>query len=718
MADRIKGLTIEIDGNTTKLSKALEGVNKDIRSTQAQLKDVEKLLKMDPGNIELLQQKEELLNKAVGDTRTKLQQLKEAQAQLDAKGVEKSSQDYQALQREIIATEKSLKDLEVAAKNSNATMQKVTQSAKDLADGANKVANATKGLSTVAGGVVAGLGAMGVKAAADADELLTLSKQTGLSTDALQKMAYASELVDVDVSTITGSISKMKKSLDSNADTFEAIGVSVKDANGEYRATEEIFNDTVKALGNISNETERDITAMKLFGRSADELAGILDDGGEALRALGQEAEDKGLIISEEDIQNAGELDDTIQKLKKQLSGSFGQAAVKVAQALAPVLEKVAVAVGDIADKLSKVSPDTIKIVAIIATIIAAISPIASIISGIATAISVITPILAALNAVLAANPVVLIIMAVIAAIALLVVAITQIIKHWDEIKAKAVEIWQAVVEKFTAIKDAVVEKFTAVKDAVVGVFTNIKDFAVEKFNAVKEGISTAVNAAKETVGERLSAMKTAFEENGGGIKGAMAAAWEGIKGYYTDGFNFLDKITGGKLTAIKDAITNKFKEIINAAKTWGKDLIQNMIDGILSMIDKVKETVGNVAQKIKDFLGFSEPKDGPLSNFHTFMPDMIDLMTKGIDENLYKVQDAMNELSSTLVPQTNVNVNYNDSGVTSRLDSIGEALNREPAPVPVNVMVNPNARGLFDVVVRQDDLYAKSTGKSAFARS
>lgn len=718
MADRIKGLTIEIDGNTTKLSKALEGVNKDIRSTQAQLKDVEKLLKMDPGNIELLQQKEELLNKAVGDTRTKLQQLKEAQAQLDAKGVEKSSQDYQALQREIIATEKSLKDLEVAAKNSNATMQKVTQSAKDLANGAGKVASATKGLSMAAGGALAGLTSMGVKAASDADELLTLSKQTGLSTDALQKMSYASELVDVDVSTITSSISKMKKGLDSNADTFEAIGVSVKDANGEYRATEEIFNDTVKALGNISNETERDITAMKLFGRSADELAGILDDGGEALRALGQEAEDKGLIISEEDIQNAGELDDTIQKLKKQLSGSFGQAAVKVAQALAPVLEKVAVVVGDIADKLSNVSPKTIEIVAIIATIIAAISPIASIISGIATAVSVITPILAALNAVLAANPVVLIIMAIIAAIALLVVAITQIIKHWDEIKAKAVEIWQAVVEKFTAIKDAVVEKFTAVKDAVVGVFTNIKDFAVEKFNAVKEGISTAITAAKEVASERLSAMKTAFEENGGGIKGAMAAAWEGIKGYYTDGFNFLDKITGGKLSEIKDAITNKFKEIINAAKTWGKDLIQNMIDGILSMIDKVKETVGNVAQKIKDFLGFSEPKDGPLSNFHTFMPDMIDLMTKGIDENLYKVQDAMNELSSTLVPQTNVNVNYNDSGVTSRLDSIGEALNRESAPVPVNVMVNPNARGIFDVVVRQDDLYAKSTGKSAFARS
>ena len=715
MADRIKGLTIEIDGNTTKLSKALEGVNKDIRNTQTQLKDVEKLLKMDPGNIELLQQKQELLNKAVGDTREKLLKLQEAQRQMDASGVDKTSSDYQALQREIIATEKSLKDLEKQAVNSNATMQKIAQTTKNVANGASKVAQATKGVSMAAGGALAGLASMGVKAAADADELATLAKQTGLSTDALQKMSYASELIDVDVTTITGAIAKMKKGLDSNAATFEQMGVSIKDANGDYRATEDIFNDIVKALSEIDNETERDITAMQIFGKSADELAGIIDDGGEALKTLGQEAQDKGLIISEDDINNAAELDDSIQKLKKELSGSFGQAAVKVAQALTPLLEKVAEAVEKIADKIANVSPETIEMMAVILAIIAAISPLAGIISAIATAVSVIVPILAALNAVLAANPIILIIMAVIAAIALLVVAITQIVKHWDEIKAKITEVWEHVVEKFTAIKDAVVEKFNAVKEKVLGVFTAIKDFATEKFNAVKEGISTAVNAAKETVSERLGAMKQAFEENGGGIKGAMAAAWEGIKGYYTAGFSFLDKITGGKLTEIKDAITNKFREIIDAAKNWGKDLIQNMIDGILGMIDKVKDTVGKVAQTIKDFLGFSEPDKGPLSKFHTFMPDMIDLMTKGIDENLYKVTDAMNELAGTLVPQTNVNVNYNDSAVTSRLDSIGESLNREQAPTPVVLKLGVKERGLFNVVREQNEIYRTSTGASAF---
>ena len=184
--DRIKGLTIEIDGNTTKLSKALEGVNKDIKQTQTQLKDVEKLLKVDPGNIELLRQKQQLLAKAVDETKEKLQKLKDAQAQMDASGVDKTSADYQALQREIIATEKSLKDLQTAATNSNATMQKIAQTAKEVGDGANKVAQATKGLSSAAAGGLVALGGMAVKAGQDADELNTLAKQTGLSTEALR----------------------------------------------------------------------------------------------------------------------------------------------------------------------------------------------------------------------------------------------------------------------------------------------------------------------------------------------------------------------------------------------------------------------------------------------------------------------------------------------------------------------------------------------------
>ena len=714
MADRIKGLTIVIDGNTTKLSKSLEGVNKDIRETQNQLKDVESLLRMNPGNIELLRQKEELLNKAIGDTKEKLEKLKEAQKQMDDSGVDKSSSQYQNLQREIIATESSLKKLQIQAEASNSSLIAISTAASQVADGAENIASATSKMSTVAAKGLTSLIDLGIAAGKDADDLLTLSKQTGLSTDALQKMSYASNLIDVDVSTITSSITKMRKNLINNEAIFEAIGVAVRDANGEYRTTEEIFNDVVVALGNIDNETERDTRAMQIFGNSADQLAGILDDGGAALKALGEEAENKGLIISEEDVAKAGEFNDQIDKLKAQVKGSFGQAAVRVAEAITPLLEKIATIIESLSEKIANVSPQTIEIIGTVLAIIAAISPVASIIAKIATTISALTPVIAAINAVIAANPVVLIIMGIIAAITLLVIAIKEIIKNWDNIKEGATMVWETVSGAFTKIKDSVVGAFENVKASVTGALDNIKTSASDKFGAVKEAASTALNTAKEVAIEKLTAMKKAFDENGGGIKGTMAAAWEGIKGAYTAGFSFIDKLTGGKLSEIKDMFLNKFNEIINNAKQWGKDLIQNMIDGILGMIGKVKEAVGKVANTIKDFLGFSEPDEGPLKNFHTFMPDMIDLLTKGIDDNLYKVQDSMNELASTLVPQTNVNVNYNDRAVTSRLDTIGESLNRDASPVPVVVTLQGDASAVFKLVQNQNEIYKKSTGVSA----
>ena len=114
---RIKGITIEIDGNTTKLDKALQPVNSEISQTQSQLKDVERLLKLDPSNVELLRQKQRLLTQAVQDTKKKLDQLKSAEKQVQEqfKRGEISRQQYDALQREIAATEQALEGLEEKA---------------------------------------------------------------------------------------------------------------------------------------------------------------------------------------------------------------------------------------------------------------------------------------------------------------------------------------------------------------------------------------------------------------------------------------------------------------------------------------------------------------------------------------------------------------------------------------------------------------------------
>ena len=210
---KVRGVTIEIGGDVSGLSKALGDVNSSINKTQKELKDVEKLLKLDPSNTELLRQKHELLGKQVEQTKTKLETLKKTEEELNKAGVDKHSDQYRTLQREIISTEDSLRKLEAAAAASNVTLTKVSQTFGKISDASGKVAAATKGISTAAGGALAGIAGLAIKTAEAADELSTLSKQTGISTSELQKMKYASDLVDVSVDEITGAMTKMKKNM-------------------------------------------------------------------------------------------------------------------------------------------------------------------------------------------------------------------------------------------------------------------------------------------------------------------------------------------------------------------------------------------------------------------------------------------------------------------------------------------------------------------------
>lgn len=136
MANRIKGITVEIGGDTTKLQTALRGVNGEIKNTEAQLRDVNKLLKQDPGNTELIAQKHKLLGQAVDETKEKLAALKEAQKQADEalKNGTISQEQYDGLQREIVETEQKLKALEEQANQSATALQKIAATGEKLQD--------------------------------------------------------------------------------------------------------------------------------------------------------------------------------------------------------------------------------------------------------------------------------------------------------------------------------------------------------------------------------------------------------------------------------------------------------------------------------------------------------------------------------------------------------------------------------------------------------
>ena len=392
---KVRGVTIEIGGDVSELSKALKGVNSDISKTQKELKDVEKLLKLDPSNTELLRQKHELLGKQVADTKTKLETLKKAEEELNKNGVDKHSDQYRALEREIVSTEHSLRELEAAAAASNVTLTKVSQTFGKISDASGKVAQATKGISTAAGGALAGIAGLAYKSVQAADDLNTLAKQTGLSTAELQKMQYASDLIDVSVDSITGAMTKMKKNMTSTSkDTqaaFQRIGVSVTESNGQLRDSTTVFYEVLEGLSQVANETERDTLAMQLFGRSADELAGIVDDGGAALRELGLEAEQLGLIMDQQTLDSLNNVNDSIDKLKAKANGELAQAGAKAMEALMPVFEKVLDAMSKALDYIGSLDADQIKMLATLLSVTAAISPVAKGISNVTGLISKLT---------------------------------------------------------------------------------------------------------------------------------------------------------------------------------------------------------------------------------------------------------------------------------------------------------------------------------------
>ena len=246
MAGKIKGITIEIGGDTTGLDKALKGTNAEIKRTQSELKDVNKALKLDPSNTELLEQKQRALADAVNATSEKLDMLKTAQEQAAeqlAKG-EIGQEQYDALTREIVKTEAELKKATKEADNFSVGLEQAKNALNKVGSAAQTVADKTKKLSTAATGLLGAVGGLALKTAATADELNTLSKQTGISTDDLQKMQYASELVDVSLESMTGAMTKMKAGMasgDFGKAAFETLGVAVRDANGELRDSNVVF---------------------------------------------------------------------------------------------------------------------------------------------------------------------------------------------------------------------------------------------------------------------------------------------------------------------------------------------------------------------------------------------------------------------------------------------------------------------------------------------
>lgn len=428
-----------------------------------------------------------MLAQSVSDVSEKLKTLKEAekQAQEQLKKGDMSQAQYDALKREIIATEKQLKDLEKQAAASNATLAKMGAIADDVASGAGKLADKTKVLSASAGAALVAIGGLAYNAVTSADDLNTLAKQTGFTTEELQKMQYASDLIDVNMEDITSAAAKMTNKLRTSEDSFSNLGIAIRDSvSGELLSTDQIFKNTIAALSQIENETERDKAAMEIFGKSANELAGVIDDGGAALEEYGAQAENLGLIMSQETLDNLNDVNDKIDELKGNLKGTLAKTGAKALDALAPVLEDVANGIGKVLEFVGNLDEGTIKIILTILAVVAALSPVLSIISTLSAVFSAIIPVIAAFNAVLAANPIILIVMA----IAALIAGFVLLWNKCEGFRNFFIGMWEGIKK----VVKAVIDWFVQAWEDVSTFFSNLWEGIASVFKSIWEGIKQA----------------------------------------------------------------------------------------------------------------------------------------------------------------------------------------------------------------------------------
>ena len=235
--------------------------------------------------------------------------------------------------------------------------------------------------------VVQAIGEVATRSTEWADDLETLSSQIGVSTTTLQEWAYASDFVDVSVETLQGSMSKLVRSMSEaqNGSTsaqaaFDSLGVSYQNIDGSLKSTEQVFYEVIDALGGIENVAERDATSMAIFGQSAQDLNTLIEAGSGSLQAYGREAQQLGIIMSEDQIQALSSMQSSFDKLNNVMNASKNLLSASVAPLFA-----------SIADAISQVDPAILAVVGGFGSLIGVVSNLAPLLQGVAAITQLLT---------------------------------------------------------------------------------------------------------------------------------------------------------------------------------------------------------------------------------------------------------------------------------------------------------------------------------------
>lgn len=482
----------------------------------------------------------------------------------------------------------------------------------------------------LAAGVAAGTAAlvnMTREGAAYSDEVLTMSTNTHIAADELQAYMYAAELVDVSVDTMTSSMARNVRSMSSAADgtgamaeAYQTLGVAVTDADGNLRDSQDVYWELIDALGQVSDDTERDALSMQIFGRSAQDLNSLIAVGSEGMAEYAAQAEEAGAILSDDTLTAFGEFDDTMQQLDSGVDAAKNALGTVLLPVLTDLGSEGVDLLGQFTNGILEANGDMDQIAATIEGLIPQVMSIinqylptvielgGSIISSLAQAI------LSNLGSILSTAGTVLMTLGegIIAVLPTLAPIATELI----------VNLANFVIDNLGTILESAILIVISVAEGISSALPELIPAAIAAIYQIVETL-TEPDSVTALLGAALDIMIALGE----GLLNSIPVILENIPIIIS---NIIDSFG-----ALGD-------ELQMSASTWAYDMMQSFISGIQNMIGNVADAASNIASTISSYIGFSEPEKGPLSDFHTYAPDMIDLFTEGLEESTPELEAAL----------------------------------------------------------------------------
>ena len=479
---RIKGITIEIGGDTTQLQKSLASVDKSLKNTQASLKDVNKLLKLDPSNTDLLKQKQELLKQSIDDTKDRLKTLNEAYKQLDGQGTEEAKKQQELLAREISETEQNLKSLKKEYSDfGSVAKQQLTEVGNQMKEVGGKITDTGKDLSMKLTAPIVALGTVGINYNAQMEQYRTMfTTLTGsaeeadrviqqLQADAQKSPFDSASLIQANQYLISAGVSA-----DEARTMINSLGDAVS-ATGGGSAELERMAQNLQQIKNVGKASSQDI---KQFANAGINIYGLLAEStGKSIEQV------KEMDVTYEELTKAfqmassegGKYYGAMEAQGQTLNGSLSATKESIQMLLGsimesamPVIVQVLQKVQEVINYLMNLDDGTKRIILIVGGLIAVLGPALMIIGTIISTIGTLITWIGALF-----SPIGLIVGAIAGVIAIGV----ALYKNWDVIKQKGSELLSSISNTFERIKSAISDKINSAKEAVHNAIERIKSF-------------------------------------------------------------------------------------------------------------------------------------------------------------------------------------------------------------------------------------------------